>query len=347
MQVARGLHSAWRRRELASDQRTGAWSRGRTRDAHLRVIRRTWKLLLVVGGAAGALGGACLWFIPNAAVRTYTAGLLTATILGFLAFQVTQMAGTSGAMMGEIAEQWTAQELRKLKRRGWRVVNHLMLRTWDIDHVLVGPGGIFAIETKWSSRPWELDPPEDRVVAAVRNTKANARDLSLWQPIRATGAGQAQGVLVLWGGGENADGSSRSRTLDGVIVVPARAIDAWRDALPALGLDASQVEACWQALEHQVGVRDSRDGPPPDSALTILIRYFAVFAAALIGFVATADLLAFVDSYAWWPVVYLITLGSGFVALRIVALRRYAAGWLAGVLTTVVAAAVILVSRIW
>src|SRR3954453_4413988 len=161
MQGARGLHAAWRRRELASDQRTGAWSRSRTRDAHLRVIRRTRKLLLAIGVGPGALGGPCLWFIPNEAVRTYTAGLLTATILGLLAFQVTQMAGTTSAMMGEIAEQWTAQELRKLRRHGWRIVNHLMLRTWDIDHVLVGPGGIFAVETKWSSRPWQLEPPDE------------------------------------------------------------------------------------------------------------------------------------------------------------------------------------------
>jgi hypothetical protein len=221
-----------------------------------------------------------------------------------------------------------------------------MLRTWDIDHVLVGPGGIYAVETKWSSRPWGLEPPDERVVAAVRNTRRNARDLSLWQPLRAAGTGQAHGVLILWGGGEKGERSSRAQSMDDVTVVPAGAIDAWRESLPSAGLDDSQVDACWRALEHQVRIRDSREGPPPASVWTLLIRYLAVFAAGLIGFVAAADLLSLVDSYAWWPAVYLVTVGSGIAALRAPTLRPYASGWLTGVLTTVVAAAVIIVSRI-
>lgn len=346
MQVTRGLQLAWRRRELSGDQRAGAWARRRSRDAYVRVIRRTWKVFLVVGLGSAALGGACLWLISNVVARSYAAGLLTATILGTLAYQVTQMAGTSAVAMGEIAEQWTAQELRKLRRHGWRVVNHVLLRTWDIDHVLVGPGGVFAVETKWSAQPWELKPPGSGVARAVWQVSGNARDLSLWQPIKAAGAGPARGVVVLWGPPVQDGVNAERARLDDVEVVTGRAIDEWRTSLPSSGLTESQVEACWGALESQVRLRDSLGGAPPDSVWTIVIRYLTALAAALVAFVATADLLTLVNSYEWWPVVYAVTTGIGAAGMRLRVLRPYAVGWLVGVGTTAVAAVAIIISRV-
>jgi hypothetical protein len=35
--------------------------------------------------------------------------------------------------MGATAEQWTASELRPLRRSGWRLINHYLLRS-EIDH---------------------------------------------------------------------------------------------------------------------------------------------------------------------------------------------------------------------
>jgi hypothetical protein len=302
-------------------------------------------VLLIVGLGSGALGGACLWAIPNIAIRSYAAGLLTATIVGFLAHQVTQMAGTSGAAMGEIAEQWTAQELRKLRRQGWRVVNHLMLRVWDIDHVLVGPGGVYAVETKWSAQPWELNPPDARITSAVRQAKSNARDLSLWQPIKAVGAVPARAVVVLWGGMADAMRVDAPVFIDDVVVVTGRMLDGWRTSLPEAGLTDEQVEACWRAIEAQARIRDAREGPPPDSIWTIVVRYLAVFAASLISFVVVADLLPAMHSYAWWLVVYGATFGVGIASLRIRVLRPYALGWIAGIAVSVVVAIVIIVGR--
>lgn len=56
----------------------------------------------------------------------------------------------------------------------WRTVSGL--RRWDIDHVLVGPGGVVAVETKWQGRGWALDPPEDRVLGAAQQAESNARE---------------------------------------------------------------------------------------------------------------------------------------------------------------------------
>jgi hypothetical protein len=301
---------------------------------------------MAVAIGIGALGGLALWAVPNVIVRSYAAGLLTATVLGILMYQVTQMAGTGAIAMGEIAEQWTAQELRKLRRKGWRVVNHFMLRAWDIDHVLVGPGGVFAIETKWSAQPWELNPMDRRISSAIRQVSANAKDLSLWQPLKAAGGVAAQGVVILWGGRVDGPEGRGPLRLHDVEILTGRTIEQWRESLPSDKLNDTQVEDCWRALEAQVRVRDRLGGLPPDSVWTLSIRYLTAFAAALISFVVTADLLTLVDSYAWWPVVYGATLTAGLAGRRVSVLRPYASGWLAGVGATFVAAVAIIMSRV-
>ncbi len=58
--------------------------------------------------------------------------------------------------MAELAEQWTAQELRPLREHGWKLVNHVGLGPGDQDHVVVGPGAVVLIETKWAALRYEV-----------------------------------------------------------------------------------------------------------------------------------------------------------------------------------------------
>lgn len=92
--------------------------------------------------------------VPSALARGFLLGAGLAGTAGVLACWTLQVTGTAPTMMGDLAEQWTAGKLRALRRRGWRTVNHVRLRTWDIDHVLVGPAGCYSLETKWSAHPW-------------------------------------------------------------------------------------------------------------------------------------------------------------------------------------------------
>lgn len=103
-------------------------------------------------------------------------------------FLTVQATGTAPTMAGDAAEQWTAQELRRLRRQGWMLVHRLVLREHeDIDHVLIGPGGCYAIETKWTATAWQLNPPEDRVSQAATQASRNAKRLRLWQPLKSIG----------------------------------------------------------------------------------------------------------------------------------------------------------------
>lgn len=43
--------------------------------------------------------------------------------------------------------------MESLRTKGYRVFHDLEQEDWNIDHALIGPGGVFAIETKTISKP--------------------------------------------------------------------------------------------------------------------------------------------------------------------------------------------------
>ncbi len=57
---------------------------------------------------------------------------------------------TRAGIEGELA---TAQLLTPLLAKGWKLFHDIPGQRGNIDHVLVGPGGVFAIETKFRSKP--------------------------------------------------------------------------------------------------------------------------------------------------------------------------------------------------
>jgi hypothetical protein len=50
---------------------------------------------------------------------------------------------------GAYGEKATAKRLRGLVRRGWVLVNDIDIGRGNIDHVLIGPPGVFLLESKW------------------------------------------------------------------------------------------------------------------------------------------------------------------------------------------------------
>lgn len=71
--------------------------------------------------------------------------VIIASILFFIALHECKIVGWFG-------EYWVKQELKKLPRDRYRIINDVLLRSGDrtcqIDHVVVSPHGIFVIETK-------------------------------------------------------------------------------------------------------------------------------------------------------------------------------------------------------
>jgi hypothetical protein len=91
------------------------------------------------------------------------------------------------------AQEWTADELRRLRLHGWLTVNHVVLEQGSVDHALLGPGGFFAIENTLRS-DWSNDKRD--LSSIIRSTQTAAWDLGVRMRLRAV---RVQPLLVLWG----------------------------------------------------------------------------------------------------------------------------------------------------
>lgn len=336
-----------RQRELAGDGRAGAWARGKARRAQYDYLRSHWRVLTGAALAMTAPIVAAALLVPGTFARGFLLGAGLASAAGALACWTLQVTGTAPAMMGDLAEQWTASELRALRRDGWRAVNHVRLRIRDIDHVLVGPAGCYSLETKWSSQPWQLDPPEPRVRQAAQQAHDNARDLRLWADFKAAGVIDVHPVVMLWGAGIAAAGGTDQVLVDGVPVVRGPSAGCRRAALllGAPSLTPEQVERAWAALDRQARRRDDRDPESlPPSLGQLAARALLIAAAAAGGFLAASRLLPVTGSLYLWAAGCLLLVAAAVPLRRRERTRLPALAWqtgLVGALLMAVAAGLV------
>jgi Nuclease-related domain len=86
----------------------------------------------------------------------FAVGVLLVGSLSLLFFATALASGAGSRFFGGEAEQWTHDELTEVKREGWHVFPNVSFYDGDIDHVLVGVRGTFALETKWSAEEGRL-----------------------------------------------------------------------------------------------------------------------------------------------------------------------------------------------
>jgi hypothetical protein len=315
-------------------------------------VARNWTWLLSGVGVVAAVAGALILLVPNTFARGLIVGAATVLIIGGPSLLVMQLTGSAPLMMGAQAEVWTAGELRPLRRAGWKVINHVRLRPWDIDHVLVGPGGVIAVETKWSAEGWRVDKPDARLRSAVEQVRANARDLRLWRPeLRAAPERATSAVLFLWGGARSGEARpSGVIDIDGLpVVYGLSAAKQWRSTLAtrtSSTLTEQQVVAVWRALEDQVrsaDLREERNEPPLPAASRIYWTAIATFCAIVAGVLAAIGLFTLLAS--WWPWLasLAVLVAAGVLARRVPLLRVPSLGWLAGTMFTVIYAATVVI----
>lgn len=131
-----------------------------------------------IGGAVVALIWICTWFL--------------------------QQDGAHYRRNGADAERWTSVELRRfLRNKGhWRILDDLRFEDHNIDHVLVGPGGVYVVETKWHHkyRGRSKTLTADALYSELAQVKRNAEDVKQMLDSLAA-AVEVRPVLVLWGPG--------------------------------------------------------------------------------------------------------------------------------------------------
>lgn len=173
-----------RLRQLAGDDRTGVWNRRQNREQRLHVLRSNrWSFIGAVT-VGGALIAGVAFAIPWQFARGLFIGVGASALVVMIGYLVLTLSGTVARGMGATAEMWTASKLRRLRKHGWLIVNGLALQGRDIDHVLVGPGGVIVVESKWSAEGWDLTTPSQALARAVDQVVANARSLRLWTAVK-------------------------------------------------------------------------------------------------------------------------------------------------------------------
>ena len=216
--------------------------------SHLNADRRRYGgflivwLVFVVGYAVALLALDVSEFITGVLVGILLGGILLFAHALYVAL------GLGHRSMGADAEQWTAAELGKLDHR-WEVFHDVPLSRSNVDHVAIGPGRVYAIETKWTARS-----DVDRFLKGA-TWQAARQAIELSAELRDRGAGrEVRPLLVVWGPGV-ADRLEKPELIDKVLVVAGRDAKVWRlrmaGALDRLEADRPATQALLALLaEH-------------------------------------------------------------------------------------------------
>jgi hypothetical protein len=160
---------------------------------------------------------------------------------------------------GAQAERFTATEIRRLRSKGWRGVDHVEFHQCDVDHVVAGPGGVLAVETKWTNEPWDIEDGEFKnkyAIQAVGQCARGAQKIHWLLRDRANLRIEVVPLLVIWGPGRPA--MDEPVRIGGVLVVAGPML---RDVLTGMpeGLEKSQRDDIVRAMESFVEMRDEHD----------------------------------------------------------------------------------------
>lgn len=332
-----------RRRELASDNRTAVWIRRQNRIERAHVLGLIWRPIAGLVLVAAVLLAAIALLIHQPLLRGLVIGIGASFVIATIAYQVLALSGTVAPAVGGIAEGWTATELRRLRRHGWAVVNGVPLEGRDVDHVLVGPGGVIVIESKWSAKGWQTTPPDDRLQSAIRQAARNARTLRLWKELKATEA-PVRAAVLLWGGSrvDAAPRAPKPISIDDTTTLAygSAAIRSWINALVIedtyMSEDATQRTLA--AFDHLVRERErvDRTAAPPVSAERLAWSFAGPIIAGVATTLASLQLLTTTSSWWMWAAGTLLMAGLRVALRRRPSSRIPATGGLIGLLVAAI-----------
>ncbi|HRW18449.1 MAG TPA: nuclease-related domain-containing protein [Dermatophilaceae bacterium] len=140
-------------------------------------LRRKRRFFALVGlGLLAAAVVLNLLLVPLGGMWTWNAGLLTGILLAlWMTARDSPPSAVENWLIGSWGEQRTERELRRLPPQ-WSVFHDIETEFGNIDHVVVGPGGVFVIDTKsWYGRTTVIgDVPQVEVPGRRRVDRRTA-----------------------------------------------------------------------------------------------------------------------------------------------------------------------------
>jgi len=240
----------------------------------------------------------------------YLIGAAVASCGWGLYLLMVRFGGISGHQTGIAAEEWTAGELRVLrwKRLGWKTANHILLERSDVDHVALGPGGFFAIETKYRSN-WR-DADIESIAAQARHGAQRLRP-------RLGPKAVVRAVVVIWGQGARERCPQPSEEADVVFCCGPDLVPFLLDQSTVI--DPEAVQSAYQQLLDNSRRRDiaelAEDGPFARPAIYGVVDTAAVALAVMCTTSATLAPVS-LQPAGWWSVAAATVTTSICAALR-------------------------------
>jgi hypothetical protein len=164
-----------------------------------------------------------------------------------------------GSVAGELpsapAILLTSKALRTLESPPWRVVYEIGHDRMDgVEHVLVGPAGIFAVVTSMDPMPRAVADPDPHAVAAAAIKRGGLDDA-----LRRCAMTSDRLVTIHWGANAGA-APLGIELLPGVTAVDGRRVGEWADGATAgrdgPALSPAQVDLAWQTVVTAIGRPD-------------------------------------------------------------------------------------------
>lgn len=257
--------------------RIGVHSKREIRRSQRETYARLWPKL-VAPAVVLVLGLVFLhWILPDA-----VAPYVTAAVGTWVLCQMHQLSldasGMTSRRLGIMAEQWTADELRKLDRGTWHVIHHVMLEHRDIDHVAIGPAGVIAVETKFRSSWERVDLEHLAFEVARQRRKVAGRARQSVDDVRC--------VVAMWG-----PDVGEATEFHDVAFCLGRDLADWLRGAP-VRLDDEQRSAAVDALDDYVAKRDVGELREHGAAPASFGAMVNQVAAVVLGVLATMYLVA-------------------------------------------------------
>lgn len=146
----------------------------------------------------------------------------------------------------------TSNALRGLPSPPWRVVYEIAAdRLGGVEHVLIGPSGIYAVRTSMEALP---TPPDREPTAQELAAPAIARG-ELDDALRRCAMSSDRLLVVHWG--RHDDGAPVAvEPRPGEVAVDGRRLHEWASDQTEQRLTASQIDLAWQTVTTAIGRPD-------------------------------------------------------------------------------------------
>jgi hypothetical protein len=188
--------------------------------------RENWFVLAIFLGATLFAVGWTLAFGSSPFVNGLVIGVIaTALAASFVMFFLV-LTGGALTVLGSWAEDVTNDAVKRAAKRGhvWGAVPNVEVGGFDIDHVVVAPGGVIAIETKAhvtgiDAGRARADVTQAREAARKATAILRSKDVAMPSDVVS--------VLAVWGSKATRTIPAEGRLVDGVHVIAVHDLADW------------------------------------------------------------------------------------------------------------------------